>query len=233
MTTGCNKSDIIYNCAHRKRSGRSLRLGDGMLNVEADFKALERALDDTPQKQLPFAMMLALNDTAKDVKLAEERQIGRIFDRPTPFTKKAVYVRRATKSGLTAQVGIKPVQAEYLGLQVKGGIRRPKRRALVIGRGLRRNKYGNLPKGAVKRAESKGQTFVARKGGGGSHLAPGLYQRGKGRRGACKIKMLVAFEPRAKYRKRFPFQGTAMRTARAVIEDHLARRLKETIKTAK
>ena len=34
-------------------------------------------------------------------------------------------------------------------------------RALVIGAGLRRNKYGNLPRGAVKRVVAKSNTFVA------------------------------------------------------------------------
>lgn len=204
-----------------------------MLDVTADFRALERALADVPQKQLPFAMMLALNDTAKDVKFAEERQIDRTFDRPTPFTKRGVYVQRANKSGLTAVIGMKRVQAGYLGLQAAGGVRRPKRKALVIGAGLRRNKYGNLPKSAVSRAESKGNTFVAKGRGGGSHLAPGLYQRMNGRGGDGGVKMLVAFKPRAQYKKRFPFQATAMRTAQAVIEDHLAKRIKEAMKTVR
>lgn len=204
-----------------------------MLDISADFRELERALADVPQKQLPFAMMMALNDTAKDVKLAEERQMARVFDRPTPYTQRGVYVRRASKSSLTTQIGMKRVQAGYLRLQAKGGVRRPKRRALVIGTGLRRNKYGNLPRGAVKRAEAKGNTFVAsRRSGRGGHLAPGLYQR-SGRRGGSGLKMLVAFEPRAAYRKRFDFQATARRTALAVIEDHLIRRIKEAVKTAR
>ncbi|MEP5730377.1 MAG: hypothetical protein ABJL67_13530 [Sulfitobacter sp.] len=204
-----------------------------MFDITADFDKLERILSDVARKQLPFAMMMAINDTGADVKRAEERQLDRKFDRPTPFTKRGVYLRRANKSGLTAIVGFKRVQASYLGLQVTGGVRRPKRKALVIGAGLRRNKYGNLAKGAVKRAESKGQTFVAKRRGGGSHLRPGLYQRGKGRGGSGKLKMLVTFEPRAKYEKRFPFHQTAERTARAAFEGHLVRRIKEAVKSAK
>lgn len=204
-----------------------------MLDFSADFRKLERALSDAGQKQLPFAMMMALNDTAKDVKLAEERQLERKLDRPTPFTKRGVFVKRANKSGLRASVGMKRVQSEYLKLQVVGGTRRPRRKALVIGAGLRRNKYGNLPRSAVSRAEAKGNTFVAKRRGGGQHLAPGLYQRGKGRKNAGKLKMLVAFEPRAQYQKRFPFHGTAERTVDAVIEGHLGRRLKQAMKSAK
>lgn len=203
------------------------------LDFSADFKQLDRALSDVMQRQLPFAMMLSLNDTAEEVKAAEERELDKTFDRPTPFTKRGVYVKRASKSTLTATVGMKPVQAGYLRLQASGGIRLPKRRALVIGAGLRRNKYGNLPKGAVKRAEAKGNTFVARKRGAGAHLAPGLYQRGKGARGRGKIKLLVAFEPRAQYKKRLEFQPVALNKARSVYEGHLVRRLKQAQATAR
>ena len=203
------------------------------LDFSADFKQLERALSDVMQRQLPFAMMLSLNDTAIEVKQAEERSIDKTFDRPTPFTKRGVYVKRANKSTLTATVGMKPVQAAYLKLQAKGGIRLPKRRALVIGAGLRRNKYGNLPKGAVKRAEAKGKTFVARKRGAGSHLAPGIYQRVKARGQSASIKMLVSFQPRAKYEKRFEFQPVALRSARGVYEGHLVARLKQAQATAR
>ena len=103
----------------------------------------------------------------------------------------------------------------------------------MIGAGLRRNKYGNLPKGAMKRAEAKGDTFVAGKRGGGSQLAPGLYQRGKGARGRGKIKLLVSFEPRAQYKKRLEFQPVALRRARGVYEAHLVRRLKQSQATAR
>lgn len=216
------------------------------LDFSADFKQLERALSDVMQRQLPFAMMLALNDTAADVKDAEERDLEKTFDRPTPFTKRGVYVKRASKSTLTATVGMKPVQAAYLKLQASGGIRLPKRRALVIGAGLRRNKYGNLPKGAVKRAEAKSDVFFADgKNNKTKHLSPGLYRRpkyGKYRGGGSGNKnvgnqkgpvLLAAFEPRAQYKKRLEFQPVALRKARGVYEGHLVRRLKQAQATAR
>lgn len=202
-----------------------------MFDITADFAELERALTDIPRKQLPFAMARAINDAAADVKLAEERQLERMLDRPTPFTKRGIYVRRANKAGLTAEVGVKPVQRRYLDLQARGGVRRPKRRALVIGVGLRRNKYGNIAKGAVRRAEGGGRTFVVRPSSKSS-LPPGVYRRtGRGGRGG--LKMLAAFEPSARYSARLPYQATAFRTAKAVIEGHLNRRIKEAIATAR
>ncbi len=204
-----------------------------MIDVSADFRKLERMLADIPQRQLPFAMSLALNDTAKDVKLAEERQMERKLDRPTPFTKRGVYVRGSTKKSLTVWVGIKDHQAAYLKWQAGGGVRKPKGRALVIGAGLRRNKYGNLPRNAVARAVTKPNTFATKRNGRGKHLAPGIYQRGRKVRGKTKLKLLVAFEPRAKYQPRFPFQATARRTAEGAMQSHLLRRIKQAVETAK
>lgn len=215
------------------------------LDFSADFDKLERALTDVMQRQLPFAMMLSLNDTAQDVKVAEERTMERTFDKPTPFTKRGVYVKRARKTSLSSEIGMKRVQAEYLRLQASGGIRRPKRSALLIGAGLKRNKYGNLPRNAVQRAEAKGDTFIANGRGRAKHLEPGLYRRpkkgkyrggGSGNKNVGKLvgpQMLVSFKPRANYEKRFEFQPIAAKKARATYEAHLVRRLKEAQKTAR
>jgi hypothetical protein len=215
------------------------------LNFSADFNDLERALSDVMQRQLPFAMMLSLNDAAMDVKAVEERTLEKTFDRPTPFTKRAVYVRRARKTDLTSEIGIKKVQAGYLKLQAEGGVRKPKRSALVIGAALKRNKYGNLPRNAVRSAEAKGDTFVANGQGKTKHLAPGLYRRpkyGKYRKGGRGSKnigtqkgpaMLVSFKPRAQYKRRFEFQPVAAKEARSTFQGHLVRRLLEAQRTAR
>ena len=51
-----------------------------MLNI--DFKGIDKLkknLSAMEKKQLPFATMTALNETAKDVKRAEDRKIKRVF----------------------------------------------------------------------------------------------------------------------------------------------------------
>ena len=168
-----------------------------MFTIEADFNAADRLLSDLGRKQLPFAAAMTLNDVAADVKEDEARGIEETFDRPTPYTKRGLYLRRASKSRLAAQVGVKSVQAGYLGLQARGGVRRPKGQALVVPVKMRRNKYGNMAKGAVKRAAAKPGVFVAsRKSTRSQHLPPGIYERPRGKR-ASKPKMLVAFESSA------------------------------------
>ena len=123
--------------------------------------------------------------------------------------------------------------AGYLGLQARGGVRRPKGQALVVPVKMRRNKYGNMAKGAVKRAAAKPGVFVAsRKSTRSQHLPPGIYERPRGKR-ASKPKMLVAFESSAAYRKRWDFLGRAQRKATAVAQSHFSRRLADAIRTAK
>lgn len=203
-----------------------------MLDIKADIAAAERLLTDIARRQLPFATAMAINDTADAVKRAEELSIASSFDRPTPFTKKGVGVRRATKTTLEARVEVKPVQAGYLGIQATGGTRKPKGRALLVPVGARLNKYGNLPKGALARFKSKAQVFVTSAGDRSSrHLRPGVYQR-TGSKGDG-VKLLIAFEPGARYSPRFRFHDLAMRRARAVFADRFVERLTQALATAR
>lgn len=206
-----------------------------MFRTSDNFDQFQRGLSDLGQRQLPFALAMALNDTAADVAVTEERNIKRSFDRPTPFTQKAIYRTRASKSRPVAEVGVKRRQAEYLGLQVTGGTRRPKGRALVVPTGIRLNRYGNMPKTAVSRLLAREDTVVVRKGDRKTkHLRPGIYKRKRRtKRGGGGLQMQVAFEGRAHYSKRFEFQAPAMKTARAVMPRHLVKRLKAAIETAK
>lgn len=217
----------------QRRGGLCLTNGGLMFSIEADFDAAERLLSDLGRKQLPFAAAMTLNDTAVDVKEDEERSVEEAFDAPTPYTKRAMYLRRASKTRLAAQVGVKTVQAGYLKWQVTGGTRRPSGRAVVVPVKLRRNKYGNMARGAIKRAVAKPNTFMTKRGGRKSaHLAPGIYERPRGKRGKSP-KLLAAFEPSVKYKPRWDFQERARRKAAAVAQAHFSRRLKEAIRTAK
>ena len=67
-----------------------------MFTIEADFNAADRLLSDLGRKQLPFAAAMTLNDVAADVKEDEARGIEETFDRPTPYTKRGLYLRRAS-----------------------------------------------------------------------------------------------------------------------------------------
>lgn len=189
------------------------------VSVHADVKAISAQLDQVARKQIPFATAQALTAVAKAAQAKVTRDLPTIFDRPTPFTLRAVGVTSATKASQTAVVFIKPVQAAYLGIEETGGTRLPSRTALVLPGSIRLNAYGNIPKGALARAKARRNVFV-----GQVHGVGGFWQRGKG-----GLKLLVAFKARATYKPRFGFAANVTAVVRSEIagamRDALARAL--------
>lgn len=189
-----------------------------------------RRFDRVCKQQIPFALSQAMNDSGRDVKVAEEKELDRKLDAPTPFTKRGVYHLRASKRKLVTEIGFKRIQAEYLRLQIRGGIRRPRSKALPVPVGARRNKYGNMPRGYLKRELAKPTVFATSAGNRRSkHLAPGIYRRRK--RGGPKL--LVSFEAQAKYKPRLEFRKVAHRAFRKRFKQHFRRRLQHAMATAR
>jgi hypothetical protein len=122
-------------------------------------------LDHLRKNAVPFATAVALTRTAQAVKAAEVEEMKSVFDRPTPFTLRSLYVKGATKSNLEARVWIKDINRpqHYLIPQIHGGARHLKRfeehlqragllpsgMAAVPGAGARLNKYGNMSAGQI------------------------------------------------------------------------------------
>lgn len=190
------------------------------LSLRSNVRDVERDLSDAARRQLPFATSVALNDTAKDIQKNETRRLSKRLDRPTPFTKRAYGVRRATKRRLEARVFVKPIQARYLEKQEDGGLVRPKGRALLVPHKARVNKYGNLPRGAVKRMVANPKVFSGTPKGG--RRGPGLYERqGRNKR----LVRLITYTKSARYRPRLGFKQSARKTAIARFPVHLQRAL--------
>jgi len=145
-----------------------------MYNVSALQSQLNQFtsdLNDIGRKQIPFATALALTWTAKDIKAAERKEMGRVFDNPTNFTLNGLYISPATKKKLNAKVWFKDwvpkgtPAAKYLQPQVKGGDRRQKRYEKALqargfirsgqvtgpGAGARLNRAGNITQGQINR----------------------------------------------------------------------------------
>lgn len=193
-------------------------------SVRSNVKAFERGLNDFARRQVPFATAQALSRTAEDVHKNTVRSLSRRFDRPTPFTLRGPTVRRARKTRLVASVFFKDIQAGYLELEETGGVRRPKGRALLIPIGTRLNKYGNMPRTAVRRLLARPDTFSGTIRGIG-----GIWQRKKDGR----LKLLVAYEPKASYRPRLHFARDAEKTTRAQFPVHFAREFDKALRTAR
>lgn len=195
-----------------------------MISVTSDLKHLERRLTNIEKKQLPFATARALTNTAKLVQQDEIKQLEKDIDRPTPFTKRAFYVRSAKKKHLVATVGIKEIQANYLGLQIQGGTQRPKGKALVQPANIRLNKYGNLTKGKIKKLLAKTNVFSANING-----TAGIWQRDK----KGRLKLLIRYKERQQHTKRFQFYETGLKSARRNFFSEFKKSFDAAIKTAR
>lgn len=134
------------------------------INVRNNFPEVKAGFARA-EKQMPFALARALTFTARDVKSAEEEEITGRFDRPTPFTRKSVFMQTATKQRLQARVWLKDGDRpeHYLLPQIEGGPRPRKRfedilvragymmanERAVPGSGAVLDQYGNMSRGQI------------------------------------------------------------------------------------
>lgn len=192
--------------------------------VKDNIDQVVRQIDARFARQVPFATARALTDTAKDVQRAVTDELPKVFDRPTPFTQRGVGMAWATKSSLTSRVFLKDVQRDYLKVQVAGGTRTPKGKALVIPSGVGLNAYGNIPRGRIKTLLARKDVFSGRVRG-----VAGIWQRMAG----GGLKLLVAYEPKATYRQRFPFGVIARQTIQRRLLPNLRAALAAAIASAR
>ncbi len=77
------------------------------ISVKADIAEMLAAKTALEREQMPFATALALTKTAQFTKQKLVDAMDTVFDRPTPFTKNALFVKPATKQRLEAAVRVK------------------------------------------------------------------------------------------------------------------------------
>lgn len=96
-----------------------------MLRVSVDDRVVQKSLRDLSERQARIAITWALNDTASDVLDHVQQNMGRVFDRPTRFTKNAFTARGARPTDLEAEVIERPSvgRRHYLKVQELGGQR--------------------------------------------------------------------------------------------------------------
>lgn len=135
-----------------------------MLKVGA-LVSMSGALDDLRTinaRMVPYVLASTLTRVGQRIKDAQRAEMGRVFDRPTPFTLNSVYLKPATTADPSAVVWLKDsadaASRQYLRPQVFGGGRDRKRfeRALqragvmprgwfaVPAKGARMDRYGNV-----------------------------------------------------------------------------------------
>jgi len=197
--------------------------------MRVDFRSNIREvvgwMEDFKTEQIPFAVAKALTDTAKDVAGAETLEISKVFDKPTPFTRRAVGFTPARKTNLTSVIFLKDAQARYLISEIDGGKRDAKRfeqkfgaisgaAIAVPGAGATVNQYGNVSRAQILKLardlNSSGEHTRLFKGTPpGSSLPPGIYARVDNN---TKIVPVLVFAQSATYKRRFEFSELAEQT---------------------
>jgi len=174
-------------------------------------------ISESMEKQVRYATMIALSDTAIDVAKVEKQLIKQSIDRPTAFTVNAPRYIRATRSRLVSQVYLAPIQAAYLRTQITGGTIHGRKPAPTP---AAENKFGNLPKGALKRkgvytVKSSGRVFTFKRSGKGksTFIATGTNVR--------------------RYSPIFPFYERGISRAQAVFPRKFGPALRKAIATAR
>ncbi|MFN3614677.1 MAG: hypothetical protein ACK4WC_08980 [Rubrimonas sp.] len=202
-------------------------------DVRHNIAEVERGLSNFAREQVPFAVSVAINAVAQQVAEEQDRQLRRALDRPTPFTLRGVGVSRSSKRRLVAAVFVKDRQAAYLRFQEAGGVRQPAKRAIPVPAKLRRNRFGNMPRGAVANALAASNTFSGTPKGGGQ---PGVYRRlgaTADRKGGFKLERVLTWADQARYRPRLGFIKTARRVAANRIAPEFETALAKAIATAR
>jgi hypothetical protein len=199
------------------------------ISVKSDIdKALKR-LAEIEKKQVPFATAKALTETAREIQREMPKQVEKDLDQPIGFTKRGFYVVSAKKSDLKAIVGIKDIQAGYLGLQVSGGTARPRKRALLSPAGVNLNKYGNMARNKVKQLLARPDVFSGTVRG-----IAGIWQyQGKAGKPGRKLKLLIRYKDQQEYRPRFKFYDAAEAIARASFRRNFDTALSAALRTAR
>ena len=134
--------------------------------VEGLDRAIKR-LTDLEKKHTPFAVAIALNETAGDVKKDEQTEMKKVFDNPTPFILNSMYISRADKKAgrFFVEVGFinsgrRSNAAKIMRPHILGGYRAKKMSEkhlgsmYVPGQAARLNKYGNISPGQVEQVLS-------------------------------------------------------------------------------
>ena len=214
------------------------------IDIRDNIKEVTKGLSSMQKKQIPFATMLALNDTAFALHKTYKKQTLQKFDSPTTFTQKGFRVEKAKKTNLVAVVYVEKTREDYMKLQVDGGIRTPKNSAIVIANSKNSNdvaKYpsGNIKKGAynkIKRNKDK-YFFGKPKGNQGSE---GIWERygreSSGTSAGQKIRQVAKLTKMGRYKALYPFEAIGNGVAfsrKNGFDSNFAKRLRRALDTAK
>jgi hypothetical protein len=225
------------------------------VSVVSDLAKLKKGMSRQQREQLPFALSLALNSIAFEGRKQVQAQLKAKLDRPTPYTLRGVQVEKShKKKALVAKLGFvgkgfrqmkgEIMPAEYMAFQIAGGIRHPRKRTIMVPtKHLKTNTFGNIAKTkyrsliADKARYFAGVPTEGSKGGRKPRLGPeasGVWKRlGPGGNRRKNIQMMIAFEPQALYKPRFPFPEIVAKQVKRTFQREFGKAFQKAMKSAR
>ena len=205
--------------------------------------SMQRALQNLASNQIPYAMMLAVNNTAFACRKTSQDILRSSFDRPTPLITGATRVEKATKETLTAKVLIDPKRRIVLGIHQTGGVRGQKGFERRIGlpadwravptKHMPLDQYGNPDKAvnkqiiAAKRGKARSIYFIMP--GSKSKQSPGIYKLIS----KIKIEKLYHFVRKAQYQPIMPWAVKIEEEARKRLPIEAEKAIQRALDTAR
>jgi len=197
------------------------------ISVKSNIKDVTKGLSRIQRKQIPFAASQTLNQLAFDLTKRKGKGVlgaatATEFDKKkgkgsTPFTQRNFFFDKSNKKNLTAHVYWDIRNAEYMRFQVKGGVRSPKSKAIVVPTKNAKkhlNAFGNFKKGAVtEMLRDKSKNFSGSPLGA-KGKSEGIWERygRSSKRGGQKIRKIASYTQSARYSPRFPFVAIVQRS---------------------
>jgi len=215
------------------------------VSIKSNVDDVMKEMTHLERKQLPFATMLAINDTAFAGQRAAKRGMKQHLDNPTPWTLGGVRVKKANKKDLSGAVymagvpglpGANQDRNDYISMQTEGGSRLAKGRYLAIPTKAGRNKYGNVPRKIDKlntMLSDKTRFFVGTPKGMAKN--DGIWQRMgiKKKSGGTNIRREFSFVRFARYKARYPFDKIVTNVIKNTFDKHFFNRLNQALNTSK
>lgn len=212
------------------------------VDVRAALKDVTRTLKGLERQQLPFVLAQTATETAREVAKAETAGLSKVFDRPTPFTKRAFMVIPALKKRPVAIVQARDIQDQYLepyeshGSQWLGS-----KRAMLTPADVGLNSYGNLPVGTIQALKGRRDVFIGAVKLKDGRTLNGIWQRplestrlygDKRSNRSGHLKLLVVFTDPKPVTKDLRFADRAQRVAAATLRPAFDRNMAKALQTA-
>jgi hypothetical protein len=180
------------------------------IEVKGDLDRLSARLNWIQRDQIPFAASKSLNELAfRIAKQTMPKKADDTFEGgATNFTKRGFGYKKSNKRDLTALVFVNPAQKEYMKFMIEGGVRFPKKRAILVSTTQSKlNKFGNFPRGTVSKMLGDKAKFFSGVPKGQPEKPAGIWERyGRGSKaGGQRIRIVALYTQDAQYKPLFPF----------------------------